>query len=261
MPREGTWKWKERNRSAGRWNVGWQKPPFVRAQEERKPFVCAPFRNTSLPTYSFPPTNWLTTYLPTYSTPLVTPTPSLASHVCSRRRWRLPSVPSLPRVVRFFSLAQETKRSQNFASAIFAETHSLKQALSTHPQSERFVESSPVFGATILGPCLYVCVRVFFFFLVSWLSLAFFISVYKLNRISFRILFFLLCFSRRSDSSLPPLLEGFQGFCCSLLLSLFASFSSAPISFVFWFGSSFCSFFLRAYSFRGQCCCCGWRWC
>jgi hypothetical protein len=108
---------------------------------------------------------------------------------------------------------------------------------------------------------LYVCVRVFFFFLVSWLSLAFFISVYKLNRISFRILFFLLCFSRRSDSSLPPLLEGFQGFCCSLLLSLFASFSSAPISFVFWFGSSFCSFFLRAYSFRGQCCCCGWRWC
>ncbi len=170
MPREGTSKWKERNRSAGRWNVGWQKPPFCKGPRGKKATCLCPIQQ-HLPTYLLlSTTSHLTNYLPTYSTPLVTPTPSLASHVCSRRRcsrrrrWRLPSVPSLPTVVRFFSLAQETKRSHNFAWPVFAETHLLKQTHSQPIHNQRFVGSSPVFGATILGPCLYMCVCVYFLF-------------------------------------------------------------------------------------------------
>ncbi len=113
-----------------------------------------------LPTPFHLPTNYLPTYLPSLppsSLPRLLWPPTFVVVVAA-------VFPPSPRfLVRFFSLAQETRRSHNFASPIFAETHSLKLSLSQPIHNQRFGESSPVSRATILGACLYVCVCVFLF--------------------------------------------------------------------------------------------------
>ncbi len=189
MPREGTSKWKERNRSAGRWNVGWQKPPFCKGPRGKKAICLCPIPQ-HLPTYlvlsTYLPTNYLPPTLPPSSLPRLLWPPTfvvVVAAVVVVVAGVFPPSPRFPSVVRFFSLALETTRSHNFASPIFAETHSLKQALSTHPQSEICGVQSSFWcnNSWSLFVCVCVCV---FFFLGSWLSLAFFISVYKLNRIN-----------------------------------------------------------------------------